>query len=115
MNFTGELERISKLQNGWDSYGADAPNTLSITLANNVLEYFIPHLLASHIGPSTSGGIGITFRSDFGEAFIEILNTGETHVVYAKNGEDGCETFKITLDPESIEHLFYDISLFLLG
>jgi hypothetical protein len=70
-----QLEMVSKLPNGWDSYGAEAPTVASVAAANRVLAALRGSSTPpSRITASAEGGVGICFIQGEKYADIEILN-----------------------------------------
>ena len=74
-----QLEALSSLMLGWDSYDAPAPNRRSIASARDFLE----SLSSRELGPapvrvcaSVEGGVGIVFQRDSRYADVEFLNDG---------------------------------------
>ncbi len=65
------FDEMHELEKDWDSYGADAPNIVSIVNAQR----FVQHLKEPpiHIGPSVEGGVGVTV----GDYYIEFYNDGD--------------------------------------
>jgi hypothetical protein len=72
------LERTSRLQQGWDTYGAEPPNDHARALTQRVLDLlessFVP---PSRLMPSVEGGIGLLFGDGEARAGLEIYNSGE--------------------------------------
>src|ERR1017187_9257779 len=73
-----ELKLITGLQNGWDSYGAEAPTPASASIAKRVLS-ILQHsnMPPSRVAASAEGGVGICFVEGEKYADIEIFNDGE--------------------------------------
>ncbi len=73
-----KLWKLSQLGSNWDSYGAPAPNTLSIQNAARILELMKPFDLdMATIVPSAEGGVGFCFVQGDRYADIESSNDGE--------------------------------------
>lgn len=78
------LQQLARLQDGWDTYSAPAPNQGAIARAR----LFLPSLHAeclppSRIAPSTVGGVGITFRREKARAYIEFRNDSLCYLLLA--------------------------------
>ena len=74
------LETLSKLETGWDSYGAEPPNEIALAMARAFLKMKLPTVL----NPSVVGGIGMTFRTEKSKDFVyvEFRNTGNIHAAF---------------------------------
>ena len=84
-----ELQRLRLLENGWDSYGAPAPQEASFAAAKQALALLrLLRALPDAIRASNDGGIGICFTAAAKYAHIEFLNTGEAcALMYGANDE----------------------------
>ncbi len=72
------LEELGKLEEGWNGYGAAAPNDLAISLAKSVLRRLAETgLPAPRVSPSAEEGICLSFRNANLYADIECFNSGE--------------------------------------
>ncbi len=95
--YYNQLNHLTTLQKGWDSYDAEPPNEAAITLARRILfvleeKGFDP----SHIGPSVEGGVAISFHPSSGNKYgdFEVFNSGEILVSWS-NRKDICEVQEI--------------------
>lgn len=84
----GTLDRLSRLESGWDSYGAAPPGPEAIQLSKEVLNQLAGDLiLPSTIVPSAEGGVSIYFMTGDRTAFVETNNEGvQALVMYDRNG-----------------------------
>jgi len=83
------LKGTAALSNGWDTYGAEAPNDLARAAAASILEALETHLLApTRLMASSEGGIAISFVEGEKRAEIEIYNTGEVAAATYSRGGD---------------------------
>ena len=88
-NCIKQLTQLSKLDEGWDSYGAAAPNQSAIDSTLEVLNNLASEdLQPSSIDASVEGGICISFQTKGHYGDIECFNSGEIFAVTSKNGED---------------------------
>lgn len=84
-----QLNQLSKLEDDWDSYGAEAPNQWTINCAREVLKNLASEdLKPSSIDASVEGGVCLSFQSKSHYGDIECFNSGEVFAVTSKNGED---------------------------
>lgn len=73
-----QLDNLSLLLDGWDSYSAPAPVADAIVRARSLVEALVRHGYAvAHIGPSVLGGVGITVEHENAEYAIEFRNSGK--------------------------------------
>lgn len=85
-----KLNRLERLEQGWDSYDAEPPSGGAIRRAKEFLQLLRATLLVPNkILPSGEGGVALSFYSENGrDAYIEFLNDGENQaVLYANSGE----------------------------
>ena len=84
-----ELERLRRVQDDWDSCGAESPSESAIRMATAVLaELNELGLVPNVICPSTDGAVCIEFWREGKYADIECFNSGEILAVtsnYANN------------------------------
>jgi len=79
---TQQIDQLTLLQDGWNSYNAKKPSQSSARLARQALQiirrdYFsYPHVL-----PSAEGGIVIAFSQNGKYAHVEALNSGNVLTV----------------------------------
>ena len=79
-----ELDRLKKLQEDWDGYGAAPPNTTAIELAKTVVrEFAAAKLRQFRVEPSVEEGICISFRRGDIYADIETFNSGEVVAAFS--------------------------------
>jgi len=83
------LTELSKLNDDWDSYGAESPNNWTISQARDVLKNLSSEdLKPSSIDASVEGGICLSFQSGLRYSDIECFNSGEIFAVTSENGEN---------------------------
>jgi len=76
-----QLDNLSLLSDGWDSYSAPAPVADAIVCARSLVEALVrDSYTVAHIGPSVLGGVGITVELDDAEYAIEFRNSGKAVV-----------------------------------
>lgn len=72
------FEKLSLLEDDWNSYGAPAPNDLAIYRTKDFIQqlelYNLPY---SNIAPSTAGGICVSFGKDKYDGDLEFFNDGD--------------------------------------
>jgi hypothetical protein len=85
----GALDRISNLERGWDSYGAEPPGANAISASKEILRELAGALiLPSTIVPSAEGGVSIYFMAGHRTVYIETYNQGsQALVMYDQNGD----------------------------
>jgi hypothetical protein len=84
-----QLVSTSSLRKGWDSYSAEAPNTLARSAAGKALEILRPlNAEPAAILPSVDGGIGICFNNGGKYGQLEFLNDGEVHALLYGGTDD---------------------------
>jgi len=83
-----ELHRISNMEPGWDSYGAEPPQANAITASEEILEELAGALiLPSTIVPSAEGGVSIYFMTGNRTVYVESYNQGsQVLVMYDQQG-----------------------------
>ena len=88
INVEQELDNVSELQQGWDSYGAEPPGAAAIDAARTILRQLAGALICpSAIVPSAEGGVSIYFIKDDRTAYIENYNDGaQALVMYDRSG-----------------------------
>ena len=77
---TGQLESLTGLTRGWDSYDAEPPNAMAMQNARAVLEALVSRgmsVLPTRISASVEGGVGFVFRDSGRYVDIECFNSGE--------------------------------------
>lgn len=99
----GTLDRLSRLESGWDSYGAEPPGPEAIRSSKEVLDQLAGDLiLPSTIVPSAEGCVSIYFMTGDRTAFVESNNQGgQALVMYDRNGD--VNVLEIGLDISSSE------------
>lgn len=72
-----KLEKLIKLEQGWDSYDADPPSSLAVNNARGFLSHLISHRQEpTRLAPSVVGGVGITRRQGDRKVYVEFYNDG---------------------------------------
>jgi hypothetical protein len=84
-----ELDRISRMEPDWDSYGAASPSIDAVRASREILKELAGALiLPSTIVPSAQGGVSIYFVSGDRTAYIETYDQGtQALVMYDQVGE----------------------------
>jgi hypothetical protein len=101
--FYRDLERLAKLEMGWDSYDAEPPNTVSLYWAKQILEIlFDMNFCPMKIVPSAENGVGIVFRKGDRYADVECFNTGEIVAVTNTRSTES-EAWEIAPSPEALK------------
>ena len=73
-----QIDKLSNLKDDWNSYGAEAPNPLSLQSARVVLDRAQEMaLLPDGVMPSVEGGVVLFFKLDDRTADIECFNDGD--------------------------------------
>lgn len=82
------FDALCALVDGWDSYSAPAPAADAIARGRGLVDALVHHGYAiAHVGPSVSGGVGITVERGATEYAIEFRNSGKAVVtVIAADG-----------------------------
>jgi hypothetical protein len=77
------------IEKNWDSYGAEAPNRISIRGAGEFAQRAImDDLLPDRIEPSAEGGVAVAFFRGEKRAIAEFLNDGTRDLLlYKRSGE----------------------------
>lgn len=91
-----ELERWKKqisgfetLEDDWDGGGAPSPSSVARMRATALVTIMIQEQCApTRIAPSVVGGIGVTKRIGHRKAYIECLNDGRMHVLFADDSTE---------------------------
>jgi hypothetical protein len=83
-----ELHRISGMETGWDSYGAEPPSAEAIRASQEILQDLAGDLiLPSMIVPSADGGVSIYFMAGDRTVYVESYNHGsQALVMYDQHG-----------------------------
>ncbi len=83
----GALDRISKMETDWDSYGAAPPSDTAIRASREILAELADALiLPSTIVPSAEGGVSIYFMTGRRTVYVETYNEGsQTLVLYDRD------------------------------
>lgn len=84
-----KLIQLKELQEGWDSYGAHAPQPSTIEGAEKVLALLEPFdLLYAKLIPSAEGGVAVFFNEGTKTAYLEFQNSGDVVLaMYDREGE----------------------------
>jgi hypothetical protein len=88
-----DLESLSALATGWDSYSAAAPSKIAI---QNGVDLVVAadkaSLLPERVEPSAMGGVGVTFRSGENEVIVEFYNNGTAHALFTNERTEEMRT-----------------------
>lgn len=103
INVEQELNNVSELQRGWDSYGAEPPTAEAIAASRTILRELAGALICpSAIVPSAEGGVSIYFIKDNRTVYIENYNDGaQALVTYDRSGHT--DVFEIGTDIPSAD------------
>jgi hypothetical protein len=84
----GALDRISAMEMGWDSYGAEPPAADAIRASKGILRQLATELiLPSTIVPSAEGGVSLYFMKSQRTVYVESYNEGsQSLVMYDRDG-----------------------------
>jgi hypothetical protein len=85
-----ELDELRFLEDGWNSYDAQAPSIDSILRAKSILDALESEcMVPRRVMASAEGGVAIVFLpSNTNRAMIEVLNNQETFfILYNLNGD----------------------------
>jgi len=99
-----QLEELLRLERDWDSYGAEPPNDLAVSLAKKVVRVLSQQGLSPPcINPSAEEGVCISFRAGRLYADMECFNSGEI-LAATSNGEGQRRVWEVeSRDSEIIE------------
>lgn len=101
----GELDRISRLEGNWDSYGAEPVSREALAASRQILKELAATLiLPSAIVPSAGGGTSIYFIRGDRTAYIENYNDG-TQALVMYGGPDGADTAEVLEVGEDIRSI----------
>ena len=95
-----QLRGACGLKRNWDSYGAPAPNQLSLSLASQLLASLkFETLMPTALVPSAEGGIALYFIANEKTSYIEFRNSGEAiSAMYDLESDPVVEEFYPTSD-----------------
>ena len=102
-----ELDRISRLEGNWDSYGAEPPSADAVRVSKEILKELAGALmLPSAIVTSASGGVSIYFMRADRTAYIENYNDGTQALVTYGDAQEAPEVLEIGVDvrPEELSN-----------
>jgi hypothetical protein len=78
----GQMCSFLKLNDNWDSYGAEAPNETSIHEACRFVGTLgAAPIFPSRAMPSSEGGVGLRFKRNQQRALLEFFNDGEAGLI----------------------------------
>jgi len=73
-----KIRQFRELRDGWDSYGAPAPQPSTIENVGKVLALLEPFdLLHTKLIPSAEGGVAVFFSNGTKRAYLEFQNSGD--------------------------------------
>jgi hypothetical protein len=108
-----ELKRLGTLQNGWDSYNAEAPTEKAFYWTRETLNIMHSNgFFDGKVVPSAEGGLAITFRRGEKYSDIEFLNSGEILAVTHETGQRP-NVWTVPCDEDGIQKTLENISYFL--
>ncbi len=111
--FYRKLDELANLPENWDSYGAEPPNNLAISLAHKALDVLTEmNFRPSRVTPSVENGIGISFIFEDKYADIECFNTGEVLAVIS-DGKEIPDVWEVELTRQGLKSAVGKIRVFL--
>jgi hypothetical protein len=108
-----QLKKLAYLQENWDSYGAEPPNSVALGWAHqclNILQTI--NFAPTKITPSVENGVGISFISGKKYADIECFNTGEVLAV-TSDGQGNPIVWEVQPTNQGIKSALGKIRVFL--
>jgi hypothetical protein len=113
------IERASelgRLQKGWNSYSAPAPNSIAIDKAKTLLTLaFHADIIPERIEPSAMGGVGVTFTAGSREVTVEFYNAGNTHALFSNSETEALDTMPVALGVEGYKSFLQQVHQYLYG
>lgn len=84
-----QFDSTGSLGQGWDSQGADPPNSIARTRAKRIIDLLeTTSLPPARVTPTVEGGIALSFVGESRRAVVEVYNTGEiAAAIYSDQGE----------------------------
>lgn len=81
-----KLDKMERLEEGWNGYSAPAPSALAIRTARR----FLSRLLAepyepTRVAPSSVGGVGFTHKKGNRRVYVEFFNDGQVYALFSDN------------------------------
>ena len=70
-----QLERLQKLEENWDSYGAQPVSGVALNVSVDLLKHFGPRFEPPRIAPLPNGGLQLEWESPDYEVSVEISPT----------------------------------------
>jgi hypothetical protein len=108
-----QLKKLTYLQENWDSYGAEPPNSVALDWAHQCLNILqTMNFAPTKITPSVENGVGISFISDKKYADIECFNTGEILAVIS-DGQGNPTVWEVQRTNQGIKSALGEIRVFL--
>jgi hypothetical protein len=108
------VDETKSLAEGWDTYGADAPNDFARQVTAKTLTCLEAVLLVPiQVTPSVEGGIALSFVRNEKKALMEIYNTGEiVAATYTNEGDPNAWEFESS-DVSSLVNAIEQIRVYL--
>jgi hypothetical protein len=114
--WTASLDELTKLSEGWDSYGASAPNSVAIQNARTfVKESETAAVEVQRIEASAMGGVGVTFSAGDREAVVEFYNKGTAHALLSDNKSGEMRTLPVATNAAGYQEVNTEIRKYLHG
>lgn len=81
-----ELDKMRRIEHGWDGYGAPAPSDAAILNAEGFMSHLQKkNLNPSRVAPSVVGGVGITRKKGKRRVYVEFFNDGQVYALFSDN------------------------------
>lgn len=99
-----KIESYSQLLPDWNSYGAVAPNSVSILASIESLQYMrVIGLMPKNLAPSAENGIGFTFENEEKFAHLEFFNDGMAVVLMDSGTAQDRQIWEFEIEESSEE------------
>ena len=104
-----KVESFADLRKGWNSYKADGPSALAISVAVDLLRQAeMEDYQADWVGPSAIGGIGIGWKTGWHtDAYVEVHNDGKIWCLLSDEdlSEKNWHTFQVKQETFLVNYL----------
>lgn len=110
-----KIDDLASLAQNWNSYGAEAPNSIAINAARGILERLIEkNFLPGKAVPSAENGVALVFTKNDRYADIECFNTGEI-IAMLMDGKAVRGVFQLNFDNNEIDLTIEQLSNYING
>ena len=111
-----QVEGFLDLHEGWNGYGAPAPNHAAVAGASSALAALQDMLPApDRVAPSAVGGVGVTYRRGARKAYVECYNSGQIVLLLSDSQAEQLQTCKVDASAGGLANLPNVIKEFLDG